>query len=323
MAQKVGVIGAGSMGQNHIRVLLGMDSENEVFAYDPVARELDSPRAHFVPSIAELVASGIDYAVVATPSHTHFQLATQLAISGVPTLIEKPVTLNLADAVDLEESFRSNNTFAAVGHVERFNSAFALMREKIAEGLVGEVAKIATSRTGPYSGRIQDVGVIFDLASHDVDLVTWLTSSGIEEFSAMGKSYLGLNNEDTLLVHGRLQGGQLFSHDINWLTPRKQREVSVIGSSGMLVASSVTHQLTFYSNQDRPHDWQAFRDMVGNSAGQSVSFEISVKEPLLAQHQAMQNELRGLDTQICTISEGVEVVKQLVDYKNALGARDF
>jgi predicted dehydrogenase len=323
MAHKVGVIGAGSMGQNHIRVLLGMDLENEVIAYDPVSRELDSPRAHFVPSIAELVASGIDYAVVSTPSHTHFDLASQLAISRIPTLIEKPVTLNLEDALSLEETFRSNNTFAAVGHIERFNSAFALMKEKIADGLVGEVAKISTSRTGPYSRRIQDVGVVFDLASHDVDLVTWITSSAIERFSAMGKSYLGLNNEDTLLVHGRLQGGQLFSHDINWLTPRKRRDVSVIGSSGMLVASSVTHQLTFYSNQDRPHDWDAFRDMVGNSAGQSVSFEISVREPLLAQHEAMQKELQGLDTQICTISEGVKIVKQLVEYKNALSAHDF
>jgi predicted dehydrogenase len=323
MAHKVGVIGAGSMGQNHIRVLLGMDSQNEVIAYDPATRELDSSRAHLVPSIAELVASGVDYAVVSTPSHTHFQIATQLAVSGVPTLIEKPVTLNIEDAVSLEESFRSNNTFAAVGHVERFNPAFALMREKIADGLVGEVAKISTSRTGPYSGRIQDAGVIFDLAAHDVDLVTWLTSSGIEQFSAIGKSYLGLNNEDTLLVHGRLHGGQLFSHDINWLTPRKQREVSVIGSSGMLVASSVTHQLTFYSNQDRPHDWDAFREMVGNSAGQSVSFEISVKEPLLAQHEAMQQELSGGNTQICTISEGVQIVRQLVEYKNALSAHDF
>jgi len=323
MAHKVGVIGAGSMGQNHIRVLLGMDLENEVVVYDPVATELDSPRAHLVNSVHELLASSIDYAVVATPSVTHFHLGSQLASSNVPALIEKPVTLDLGDAIALEKAFRSNNTFAAVGHVERFNSAFALMREKISSGLVGKVAKVSTSRTGPFSRRIQDVGVIFDLASHDVDLVTWLTSSAIAEFSAIGSSYLGLQNEDTLLVHGRLKDGQLFSHDINWLTPRKKREVSVIGSSGMLVASSVTHQLTFYSNQDRPHDWEAFRDMVGNSAGQSVSFEVSVKEPLLAQHEAMQQELEGLKTQICTISEGVVIVRQLVGYRKALSAHDF
>jgi predicted dehydrogenase len=321
MPHKVGVVGSGAMGRNHVRAILSQDPENSVIVYDPFPTEIESSRVKFVPSMDELCGSGIDYSVVATPSSSHLEIATTLAESRIPSLIEKPLALDYSESVKIRDSFLGTETFGAVGHVERFSPAFSLLKQKVREGLVGEVGQISTRRVGPHSKRIRDVGVIFDLASHDVDLVLWIMGAGIEHFSAVGKSFLGLANEDTLLVNGMLTGGQFFSHEINWLTPRKAREVTVIGSGGMITASSITQQVTFYSNQNFPHDWGAFRDLTGDSAGESITYGISVREPLLAEHDAFQAGLEGKKTEICTLDEGVEVTRYLNEFKKSVASK--
>ena len=321
MSNKVGVVGSGAMGRNHVRAILSQDPKNLVIVYDPFPTEIESSRVKFVPSLEELCDSVLDYAVVATPSSSHLEISKMLAKKGIPSLIEKPLALDYSEAAKIRDSFLESGTFGAVGHVERFSPAFSLLKKKVGEGLVGEVGQISTRRVGPHSKRIRDVGVIFDLASHDVDLVLWIMDSGIDNFSAVGKSFLGLANEDTLLVNGVLTGGQFFSHEINWLTPRKAREVTVIGSGGMITASSITQQVTFYSNQNFPHDWGAFRDLTGDSAGESITYGISVREPLLAEHDAFQSELRGKMTEICTLDQGVEVTKYLNEFRRSVASQ--
>jgi predicted dehydrogenase len=318
MPYKVGVVGSGAMGRNHVRAVLSQDAENRVIVYDPFPTEIESSRVEFAPSLEALLASGLDYCVVATPSSSHLEIATTIAERRIPSLIEKPLALDFSEAVKIRDSFLATKTFGAVGHVERFSPAFYLLKQKVREGLVGEVGQISTRRVGPHSKRIRDVGVIFDLASHDVDLVLWIMDAGIGSFSAVGKSFLGLANEDTLLVNGILTGGQFFSHEVNWLTPRKAREVTVIGSGGMITASSITQQVTFYSNQNFPHDWGAFRDLTGDSAGESITYGISVREPLLAEHEAFQSELQGNKTEICTLDQGVEVTRYLNEFKKSV-----
>jgi predicted dehydrogenase len=312
---KVAVVGSGAMGRNHIRALLGMNEENQIVVYDPKPTRIDSPRVRYLDSLEEVVACAPDYAVIATPSTSHFEIASFFAEQRLPTLIEKPLALDLSEANKLRDSFESTGTFAAVGHVERFSPAFAVMKQKINEGLVGKVAQISTKRTGPFSRRINDVGVIFDLAAHDVDLVLWLLGGKITEFSLQGRSFLGLANEDTILVHGVLDVGCFFSHEINWLTPKKTREISVLGPRGMLVASSVTQQVTFYEHQDTPHDWESFRELTGDSSGGSVTFGTSVREPLALEHEAFALGIEGTSTDICTIRQGAEVVGYLEEFK--------
>jgi predicted dehydrogenase len=179
MPHKVGVVGSGAMGRNHVRAILSQDPENSVIVYDPFPTEIESSRVKFVPSMDELCGSGINYSVVATPSSSHLEIATTLAESRIPSLIEKPLALDYSEAVKIRDSFLGTETFGAVGHVERFSPAFSLLKQKVREGLVGEVGQISTRRVGPHSKRIRDVGVIFDLASHDVDLVLWIMGAGI------------------------------------------------------------------------------------------------------------------------------------------------
>jgi UDP-N-acetylglucosamine 3-dehydrogenase len=315
MAFKVGVVGSGSMGRNHVRVVLAMDPKNILVAFDPTPSEFESDRVSVTTSFDEFLRNDFDYVVVASPSSTHLEIAKALAERKIPTLVEKPLALDVKEALALEAAYMESNTFCAVGHVERFSPAFTLLKKKVQEGLIGEVGQISTRRVGPYSKRIMDVGVIFDLGSHDVDLVSWIMNSNVSTFSAIGTSFLGLENEDTLLVQGKLSSGQLFSHEINWLTPRKAREVVIIGSRGMLKASSITQRVTFLANQNVPHDWVAFREMNGDSSGEAVTYGLSVREPLMAEHDAFQLELSGTETEICKLHEGVQVVRQLVEYK--------
>lgn len=304
---KVGLAGLGVMGKNHLRVLSQLDGVDLVGVYDIEARTIStSSDAKFVSSLEALLNSGIDYCIVSAPTSTHFEIGLQLANRGIHALIEKPVTTNPIEAHKLIAAFAEKNLIGGVGHIERFNPAIQAMREKIAQGLLGDVFQIATRRQGPFPPRVSDVGVVKDLATHDIDLTMWVMQDDYQSISSQTSHRSGRRNEDLLVAIGKLKSGVIVNHLVNWLSPFKERNVTIIGSNGALVADTLTSDLTLFENGIQKDSWDGVATFRGVSEGTVTRFALEKTEPLLAEHIAFRDSVRTLDTSdIVTFQQGL------------------
>jgi predicted dehydrogenase len=315
---KVAVIGLGVMGRNHFRVLQTLQLVSEIVVFDVAEQKIDDNRkVQFVASVDEVIATKPDYAVVSTPTVYHLPTALALAKAGVATLLEKPVAATLAEAEQIAEAFRASRTLCAVGHIERFNPALQVLKAKVNEGIIGSPLHISTIRTGPFPNRVNDVGVIRDLGSHDIDLGMWLTGLKYQDVSAIRGHTRESDHEDIFIAVGRLGSQVLVSHNVNWLNPIKVRQTSVLGTKGLLVADSLRAELRFFENGTVGSQWGQYSNLRGVSEGGEVRYPVPVREPLVAEHEAMIRALdHGVVLEICSIEEGLEVMKVI---KNILG----
>lgn len=310
MTLRAGVLGLGVMGRNHARVLSTLDGVDFVGVYDPAPNVQD--RVHDKPVVRELddfIGLGLDYAVVAAPTIFHLEMATRLANAGVHALIEKPVASSAEDAATLRDLFSARGLVGGVGHIERYNPALQVARQKIEDGLIGEIYQVATRRQSPFPGRIADVGVIKDLASHDIDLTAWVAQQEFVSVNARTAHRSGRPHEDMVVAVGTLSGGAITSHIVNWLTPFKERVTVISGENGTLVADTLTADLSYYENGRIQVAWDpaSFR---GVSEGDVTKFALDRREPLQLEHEAFRDSvIAGTPTGIVTLAEGTRVVE--------------
>ena len=316
MALRAGLLGLGMMGTNHARVLASLDGVDFVGVFDPSPTVPDQIFGRpVIRDLDEFLELKLDYAVVAAPTVFHFDMGTRLAEAGVHALIEKPVASTLDEATALRDLFASRGLIGGVGHIERYNPALQAARKRIEAGLVGEVYQIATRRQGPFPGRIADVGVIKDLASHDIDLTAWVAQQEFVSVNARTAFRSGRAHEDMVVAAGTLSGGTITSHVVNWLTPFKERVTVITGENGVLVADTLTADLTYYENGRIQVDWDP-GEFRGVSEGDVTRFALDRKEPMLTEHEAFRDSVLASEARgIVTFAEGtrvVEIAEQLV-----------
>jgi UDP-N-acetylglucosamine 3-dehydrogenase len=307
---RAGVLGLGVMGRHHSRVLNSLEGVNFVGVYDPA----DSVPSHIEgkPVVKELEAFldlGLDYCVVATPTVYHLEVGRTLAERGIHALIEKPVASDAESSRELVALFAAAKLVGGVGHIERYNPALQSMRSRIEEGMLGEIYQIATRRQGPFPGRIADVGVIKDLATHDIDLTAWVSQQSYVSVSARTTFRSGREHEDMVVAIGTLSKGTIATHSVNWLTPFKERTTIVTGEFGALVADTLTADLTYFQNGVVQSAWDGVSAFRGVSEGDVTRFALVKKEPLLSEHEAFRDAVLTGDTSaIVTLEQGAEVV---------------
>lgn len=299
------------MGRHHLRVLSSLQGVELVGIHDPAVNtpEQVNGRRPF-DTIEDLIAAGVDYCVVAAPTALHLEIGLTLAEAGVHTLIEKPVAPSYLEATKLVDAFTNSGLIGGVGHIERYNPALRLMREKIEAGLLGEIYQISTRRQGPFPARISDVGVVKDLATHDIDLTAWVAQSAYRDVSARTTHRSGRVHEDMLVAVGTLENGVIVNHVVNWLTPFKERSITVVGDKGALAADTLSGDLTYYQNGIVSSDWESVRAFRGVTEGDVTRFAIEKVEPLLTEHMAFREAVRtGDDTGIVTLNDGLAAVQ--------------
>lgn len=184
----VAVIGCGHLGSIHARKLAGNPEVDLTCVVDPSlenqSRLAKETRATPLSSHREI--DEIDAAVVATPTSTHFDVASDLLARGVHLLVEKPLTSTAAEAASLCWLARQHDCVLQVGHVERFNPAFVSARARLREPKY-----IQARRTSGFTFRSVDIGAVFDLMIHDIDLTLQLSDSPVVKISALGLAMLG------------------------------------------------------------------------------------------------------------------------------------
>ena len=226
-ALRIGVVGVGVMGSNHARVLAGLPGAELVGVADPdrkqaefVARTLGCAA---VADVDELLDLKVDAVTIAAPTHLHHDIALACIARGVHVLVEKPIASSVEEGREIIAAARRAGVTLMVGHVERFNPAVEAIKDAIRNE---DILSIAITRVGPFPPRMSNVGVVIDLAVHDIDLIRWFTDSDIVEVQPQLSSAVA-EREDIALLQFRTASGVLAHINTNWLTPFKARNVTV------------------------------------------------------------------------------------------------
>jgi UDP-N-acetylglucosamine 3-dehydrogenase len=308
-ALRAGLVGIGMMGRNHARVLSSLDGVDLVAVADPAGDKHGmAGGAAVVDTVAEMIAQGIDLAVVAVPTVYHLEAGLELAAAAVHTLIEKPLATDTAEATQLVDAFERAGLVNAVGHIERYNPALRALRERLENGDLGEIYQVATRRQGPFPNRIADVGVVKDLATHDIDLTAWVIQSPYARVSAFTAHKSGRQHEDLISITAQMRDGTVASHLVNWLSPLKERTTVVTGERGAFVADTLHGDLTFHENGLVATEWDQVSSFRGVSEGNSTRFAIAKPEPLRVQHENFRDAVLGTSDDIVTMREGLATV---------------
>jgi len=294
---RVGLIGLGSMGRHHARVIRATPGMELVAVADPGGDRFGvAGPLPLLEDVEALIGVGLDAAVVAVPTIHHEEVALALARAGVHTLVEKPIAHDAAAGRRVADAFAERGLVGAVGYVERCNPALRALRERLDAGELGRVYQVLTRRQGPFPARISDVGVVKDLATHDIDLTAWVAGAPYESVHARVAHRSGRANED------------LVSHTVNWLTPFKERVTVVTGEKGAFVADTLTGDLTFHANGTVASTWDQVAAFRGVSEGDVIRYAIPKREPLALEQERFRDAVRGVGHEHVTMAEGADTL---------------
>jgi hypothetical protein len=243
-ALRVGVIGAGVMGSNHGRVLAGLPDVTLVGIVDPLpehrTRATNMIGCPVFSDVDDLVAAGVDAVTIAAPTHLHHEISLKCLALGIHVLVEKPIASTVEEGREIVDAAERAGVTLMVGHVERFNPAVAAIKQAIKDE---DILSIAITRVGPFPPRMSNVGVVIDLAVHDIDLIRWFTESDIAEVQPQLSSAVA-EREDIALLQFRTASGVLAHINTNWLTPFKARNVTVATRGKYVMGDLLTRQVT-------------------------------------------------------------------------------
>lgn len=231
VVMRIGVIGAGAMGANHARVVHTHHELVGIVDADPKTREAVAAR-HGVPAYGDLEAlldaQEAEAVVVATPTVTHEPIATRALQAGLHVLVEKPIAPDLAAARRLIEAADEAGSVLAVGHIERHNPVVAFAKEALEARRFGRPITLSTRRVSRFPGRIRDVGCLLDIGIHDLDVLMHLMGGVPVDVYALGGTHAADEGyEDHASILLRFADGVQGAVEVNWLTPRKVRKLSL------------------------------------------------------------------------------------------------
>jgi predicted dehydrogenase len=293
---KMAVIGAGHLGRIHARLLSQMSDVELVGIVDPVPAARESAAAECrAPAFGDhdQLVDRIDAAVVATPTRHHHAVALDLLRQNKPLLVEKPLCDNLAHADELVETARLRGVVLQVGHIERFNPAFLA-----AQARVGQPRYVEAVRASGYTGRSVDIGVVFDLMIHDIDLLLALVAAPITRVAAMGVAVLG-RNEDVAQARVEFADGAVANLSASRLSfnPAPKRQMQIWSEQGFVAIDFGNRSAALVSPNDsivrREMDFEAL-DMAARTKVKDRLFTdvLKVESLEIAETNALADELR-------------------------------
>jgi UDP-N-acetylglucosamine 3-dehydrogenase len=254
-ALRAAVFGLGSMGANHARVLNALHGVELVGVMDTASDAVDRATSGrtargYTDVAAMLAAERPDLVVVAVPTSLHHEVTLQALEAGAHVLVEKPIAATRAEGEEMIAAAQARNLLLTVGHIERYNPAVRELKRRLGEGELGRIFQVRATRLGPFPARIRDVGVVVDLAPHDLDVMRYLLESEPIRLYAETEQRIHTDHEDLLTGIVKFASGAVGLLEINWLTPTKVRTVSVTGERGMYLADYLTQDLVFYANPE-------------------------------------------------------------------------
>jgi UDP-N-acetylglucosamine 3-dehydrogenase len=287
------------MGMLHARVLSQIAGVEIVAAVDPD----QARREQFARRYADVVTRStieealeqrdIDFACIAAPAAMLATLGRAVIEAGIPLLIEKPLAREEDEALEVVYEAERQGVLLGVGHVERCNPAVVALKERLDSGTIGRIYQLHARRLSPFPDRDSMLGVSLDLASHDIDVMRYLTGSEIKRVYAETAQRLHEDAEDLIAATMRLDNDTTGLLEVNWLTPAKVRELTVTGEGGTYVLNYLTQELYHYGHPTESTSWDTLANMRGAGEGDMVRYALARREPLLVQWEAFLAALGG------------------------------
>ena len=306
VALRSAVIGLGAMGRHHVRVLSELPGVELVAVADVSQEMVDTTvKAYGVNGYSDINGlfenERLDMVSIVVPTSLHHETSIKDMRAGVNVLCEKPIASTVELAAEMIQVSRDEGVRLMIGHIERFNPAILELKKRIDQA--GEIYQITSRRLGPFPDRIRDVGVVVDLASHDIDAMNFLLGSDAEYVFAQTAQRIHASDEDMVLGTIRFANGVIGSLDVNWLTSTKVRELMVTGSRGTFVADYLTQDLQFFENGAVESSWTDLKDLQRIAVGESVRYEFEKVEPLRAEISSFIESIAN-DTEVPAPAEG-------------------
>lgn len=295
---RVAVIGAGVMGYNHARVYAEMDDVVLLAVADPDERararvaKIYGPRP-YADHRQLLEAERPDLVSVAVPTRLHAAVACDAMSRGINVLVEKPLALSVEDGTVIIDAARRHGVKLSVGHIERFNPAVVEVKRRLEQHELGRIFQVRACRVSPFPARIEDVGVILDMATHDIDVMRALVGVGVERVFAEVERKAHASCEDLLSATMRFSNGVIGVLDINWLTPSKVRQLAVLGEGGLYLTDYLTQDVYWYRNTATTDSWDSLSVFRGAVEGDMVKIQFPKKEPLRAELESFVAAVRN------------------------------
>ena len=294
---RIGLVGLGSMGRNHLRVITSRDGAMLAAVADPFEDALEAAVAQtgaagYVEPMAMIAEADLDAVVIAAPTTAHLPLALAAIERGIAVLVEKPLASTVDEALQIVGASRATGVPVQVGHVERFNPAVReLGRLLHEERWLTTVFAITSRRAGPFPARIRDVGVTVDLATHDVDICSWIAGERPIRAHAETAQRIHAAHEDLLFGLLHVPSVVVAQLDVDWLTPAKRRQLVVVGEEGMFELDYLTQRLTFTRATDttNPH---LIAGYAPTFEGEVAELPVPTGEPLALEHDAFLRIVR-------------------------------
>lgn len=246
---RIGIIGCGNMGKNHIKVysqipeveIVGIADINEELVKNFAQKYKTTPYTDY----KELLEKNLDIVSIVVPTTLHKKVSIDALEAGANVLVEKPIAGTVEDALEIVKKSKEKNKKILVGHIERFNPAVLKLKEIIEEGILGEIASISCKRVGPFTPRNYDVGVILDLGTHDIDIISFLYNERVREVYAIaGSEFHTFEDHASLML--RFRNGNAGVIETNWLTPHKVRKLTVVGLEGVVTLDFIEQKITLH-----------------------------------------------------------------------------
>jgi UDP-N-acetylglucosamine 3-dehydrogenase len=283
---RVGVVGAGVMGRNHLRVLSDIEGVELVAVCDADRSALESAAQlrkirGYLSSWEMLSRENLNFLVIAAPTKFHHRLTLEALEKGCHVLVEKPIAADLAQARQMITVAQKQGLTLAVGQIERFNPAVRELKRLLDAGYLGRIFQVRAQRLGPFPVRIRDVGVVADLATHDLDVMTYLLGRRVVRMYSETHRKINTQHEDMVNAVLRFDDGVIGVLDVNWLTPTKVRHLSVLGERGLFQLNYLTQELLYFENSDSAPNPNG--SLSGVTEGNMTRFQIGQVEPLRAE----------------------------------------
>lgn len=293
---KIGIIGLGKWGQNHLRVF----SEMKIYELIGVAdvekeRFAKKHNIKFFTDYKELLPL-VDAVSVITPTHTHHRVVKDCLLAKKHVFVEKPMTLDPKEAKELVDLAKKNNLILAVGHLFRYNPAVLKLKELLKN--VGDIHYVAMRYIHSTNSPRKDMGVIFNFASHLIDILNFLFGKPKKVFCKK-INYLSKEREDYASV--LLDYGDFVANlEVSWFHPLKKRDMWIIGSNQKVYVDLLEQKIVIYPIH-----------ITYEKTISSQPFEVTInkREPLKEELKSFYESIRKNKEPVNSGEEGYEVVK--------------
>ncbi len=315
---RIGVIGAGAWGMNHVRSFAGVP-ECKLTAASDARPEVRGNLSRNYPNLklfedgtGLIACEDVDAVVIATPSPSHAPLAQAALHAGKHVLVEKPMALSVADAEATVAAAERSGKVLMTGHLLLYHSAVLYLRQLIDDGTLGEPRYVYCERVNLGTIR-KDENALWSFAPHDLSVAAFLLGTDIADVSSRGAAYLQPNIHDVVFTNVRYRDGRMANIHVSWLDPHKSRRIVLVGTKRMAVFDDMSAEKVrvYDKGADRVPAAVGYEEHLTVRSGDILIPNIKLEEPLKVEAKHFLACIREGKTPRSDGQNGLTVVRML------------